>query len=83
MTQQRTEYADTCELHNTDHDRTITAEVLKFVPEKILEVSVQRSVKIVLRWQITPSGAGLYVGSMAGREFTSDGPESVTYRLSR
>ncbi len=83
MAQSRTEYADTCTVKNTDTGNTVTAEILKFSPEQVLEVSVQRSIKLRLHWQTTSSGAGLYVGNMAGMEFTSTGPEQVTYRLSR
>lgn len=84
MAQQRTEYSDTCEIHNTDRGKTFTAEILNFVPEKILDVSLDRSVKISMRWQNSPTGSGgFYIGSMAGMEFTSEGPDSVTYKLGR
>lgn len=83
MAQTRTDYADTCDVTNTDHDRTVQAEILNFVPERVLDVSLDRSVKLTMRWQSSPAGGGLYVGNMAGMEFTSAGPEQVTYRLSR
>lgn len=83
MVQTRTDYADTCVVTNTDHGKTVDAEILRFVPEKILDVSLNRSVKLSLRWQVSPSGAGLYVGNQAGMEFTSTGPELPSYRLSR
>lgn len=83
MVQTRTDYANTCAVTNTDHGKTVDAEILKFVPEKFLDVSLNRSVKLSLRWQVLPSGTGLYVGNMAGMEFTSSGPEQTSYRLSR
>lgn len=83
MAQTRTDYADTCAVTNTDHGRTVEAEILNFVPERVLDVSLDRSVKLTMRWQTTQAGGGLYVGNMAGMEFTSSGPEQVTYRLSR
>jgi hypothetical protein len=87
MTQTRTEYADTCEVTNTDRGRTVTGEILNFVPQKLLDVSVDRSVKISMRWQPAPNKNfdydGLYIGSVSGMEFTSHGPEQVTYRLSK
>lgn len=83
MAQTRTDYADTCAVTNTDHGRTVEAEILNFVPERVLDVSLDRSVKLSMRWQRSPAGGGLYVGNMAGMEFTSSGPDQVTYRLSR
>ena len=87
MTQTRTEYSDTCEVTNTDRGRTVTAEILNFVPQKLLDVSVDRSVKITMHWHPAPNDNfdhnGLYIGSMSGMEFTSHGPEEITYRLSK
>lgn len=87
MAQTRTEYADTCEVTNTDRGRTVTGEILNFVPKRLLDVSLDRSVKISMRWQPAPNSNfdfdGLYIGSVGGMEFTSHGPEQITYRLSK
>lgn len=87
MAQTRTEYADTCEVHNTDTGKSATAEILTFVPNKVLDVSLNRSVKLSMRWQPAPNKNfdydGLYIGSMTGMEFTSHGPDQVTYKLNR
>lgn len=85
MKQTRTEYADTVELHNTDTDMKLEAEVLSYQPGKRLEVSIQRSIRVVLMWRRNPADAtkGFYVGSAHGKEFITDGPEEITYRLNR
>lgn len=71
----RTVYDDRCTIHNTDRDRTIDVEILEFSPEKRLVVSVERSVKVNLPYD---SNHRVYVGSMAGLEFTSLGPTAHT-----
>ena len=85
MKQTRTEYADTVTLHNTDTGKDLPAEVLSFNPGKRLEVSIQRSIRVILMWTVNPSDKtrGFYVGSIHGKEFITDGPEEVTYRLNR
>lgn len=85
MKQTRTEYSNTVILHNTDNEKDVSAEVLSFQPEKRLEVSIQRSIRVILHWTRDPSGRtpGFYVGSAHGREFVTSGPEETTYRLNR
>jgi len=68
-------YDDHCKIHNTDHDKTEEVEILDFSPGKKLVVSVQRSVKLTLSYV---DKHNVYVGSMAGMEFTSEGPEAHT-----
>ena len=74
------QYADTCEIHNTDSDKIMTVEILDFRPGKNLVVSVQRSVKVTLSYDEFHK---VYVGSMAGMEFTSEGPQEFETRGSR
>ena len=76
----RVEYADTCEIYNTDRDKTMTVEVLDFFPQKKLVVSVQRSVKVTLTYNEYHK---VYIGSMAGMEFTSTGPQEFETKGSR
>lgn len=61
----------TCLIHNTDKDKTVEAEVLDFKPQKRLVVSLERAIKLTLSYD--PRHA-IYVGSMSGLEFTTDGP---------
>jgi hypothetical protein len=71
----RTTYADTCTLHNTDRNEDIEAEVLEFKPSSFLSVSIQRKIKLKM---IYNSHTRVYIGSMAGYEFTTPGPKEFT-----
>ena len=76
MTVKRT-YADTVELHCTDKSEIITAEILEFRPGMLISVSIQRKIKMMLKFNQRGNN---YVGSMAGLEFTTAGPkETITY----
>lgn len=68
-------YDDHCKIYNTDHEKTADVEILDFSPGKRLVVSVERSVKLKLSYD---ERHHIYVGSMAGMEFTSEGPGSHT-----
>jgi len=76
----KTTYDDKCKIHNTDHDKTVEAEILDFVPQKKLTVSVERSVKVNLSWD---DKHHVYVGSMGGLEFTSEGPTAYHIKEGR
>jgi len=76
----RVEHADTCEIHNTDRDRTMKVEILDFRPQNKLVVSIERSVKVTLTYDEFHK---VYIGSMAGMEFTSSGPQEFETRGSR
>jgi len=73
----RVEYADTCQIFNTDREKVMTVDVLDFRPEKKLVVSVERSVKVTLVYNEFHK---VYIGSMAGMEFTSVGPPVLEAR---
>jgi len=76
MTVKKT-YADVVDLHCTDRNETVQAEVLEYRPGMILSVSIQRKIKLTLKYN---ERGGKYVGSMAGLEFTTLGPkETITY----
>jgi len=76
----RTEYEDTCKIHNTDHDKTVEVAVMDFRPQSRLTVSVQNSVKLILSYD---DKHHIYVGSQAGMEFTSEGPRGYTLKEGR
>lgn len=76
----KTTYDDKCKIHNTDHDKTVEVDILDFVPQKKLIVSVQKSVKLTLAWD---DKHHIYVGSMGGMEFTSEGPRGYTVKDGR
>ena len=69
----KTTYEDTCKIHNTDSGKTVDSDILEFNPGKRLVVSVERSVKIILAYD---DKHHIYVGSMGGMEFTSEGPRA-------
>ena len=70
-------YDDKVVLHNTDKGQDVEAEVLEFKPNHFLTVSIQRQIKVMLKYVATKH---VYVGSMAGFEFTTKGPkEHTTY----
>jgi hypothetical protein len=69
-------FAETCKLTNTNNGVEVEAEILEFKPGKTLVVSLNRSVKLTLK-----HNGKTYVGAMAGIEFTSTGPaETITYQ---
>lgn len=76
----RIEYEDTCMVTCSDTGRTVKSEVLSFSPEHVLSVSVGRSVKVNMTWSPKTK---VYVGNMAGMEFTSRGPNSSKYQAPR
>lgn len=73
--QSNSTYAETCKLKNTNNDVEVDADVLEYKPGKMLVVSLNKSVKLILK-----HNGRAYVGSMAGIEFTSSGPkETIRY----
>lgn len=76
MTVKKT-YADVVELHCTDKNENVSAEILEFRQGILLSVSIQRKIKMILKFNQRGNN---YVGSMAGLEFTTLGPkETITY----
>lgn len=74
----KTTYSDTVTLHNTDKGQDVEAEVLEFKPNHFLTVSIQRQIKVKLQYVASKN---VYIGSMAGFEFTTKGPkEETTYQ---
>jgi len=67
-------YADDCEVSCTDNGRNVQADVLEFKEGDRLTVALDRSVKLSMNWD---NRASLYVGNMAGMEFTSRGPAKI------
>lgn len=73
--QGRMSYSDVCKLRNTNNGIEVDAEIIEFKPGKILVVSLNKSIKLTLK-----HNGKIYVGTMAGVEFTSSGPqEKMTY----
>jgi hypothetical protein len=62
---------NTCNVHCTDNDKTVEAEVMHFRPQDGLTVILATN-KIVMKYK---SKADIYVGNLMGMEFTSKGPK--------
>lgn len=75
-----TEFADTCEITGIKTGVVTTGEILKFKENEVIIATIKRSARVTLHWK---DHANLYIGSMAGIEFTSPGPESYSYRTTR
>ena len=67
-------YETTCIVECINNNASVQAEILNFQPNKLLTVSLNRSVKLTLQWN-----GRVYEGSQAGMTFTSNGPNSTIY----
>ena len=75
-----TRFDDVCEVENIKTGQTVTGEILSFREKEYISLTINRAVKLNLRWN---EHAELYVGAMAGMEFQSEGPRAYTYRTGR
>jgi hypothetical protein len=75
---QKTTFTDTAEITNIGTGKTLTGEILDFKPAYMLVVSVNRQVRVILRYNASKK---LYIGNVGALEFTSLGPkENITYQ---
>jgi hypothetical protein len=71
-------YKDVAELTCLENGKTITAEILDFKPAYMLSVSVDRQVRVTLRYNTEKK---LYIGTVGSLEFSSKGPsETITHQ---
>lgn len=68
---QREYIDDTCEVICEDNGRKMVADVLSFSKNKMLTVSIDRSLKLTLAWN-----GKIYEGNMGPISFVSNGPDS-------
>lgn len=80
MTVRESRFEDTCEIVGLANNVTVTGEILKFREKDVIVATINRSARVTLHWQ---EHANLYVGSMAGVEFSSKGPVLHTWRTHR
>ncbi len=80
MTVRETRFEDTCQITGIKNDISVPGEILKFREKDVIVATINRSAKVTLRWQ---EHAELYIGSMGGVEFSSEGPKAHTYRTHR
>jgi predicted RNA-binding protein with RPS1 domain len=74
MSNIRYSYADTVEVKSIDSGQTVSAEILDFKPENSLSVSINRQIKLVLKYDKNKKH---YLGRAANMEFVSAGPEKI------
>lgn len=65
-------YKDIAELICTENGKKLTAEVLDFKPAYSLSVSVDRQVRVNLRYNMEKK---MYMGNVGSLEFSSFGPK--------
>jgi hypothetical protein len=73
-------YDETAIVTCVDNNKVVTAEVLNFIPKKTLSVSLERSVKLVLKYSEKNDE---YQGDLYGRTFVSKGPKGKEYVTGR
>lgn len=71
-------YDETCQVTCEDNDKTLIADVLDFKEEKILIVSLEKSLKLTMPWN-----GKIYEGRLAGKSFVSSGPKGQLYKEGR
>jgi hypothetical protein len=73
-------YDETAQVKCVDNGEVVTADVLDFKPQLLLSVSLNKSIKLVLKY-VTKSDE--YQGDLYGRTFVSKGPKATHYTNSR
>lgn len=80
MNRIRTEYADKILLKCTENSQTLEAEILDYRPAHMITCSVNRQVKVYLRYNSADKN---YAGSVGSLEFKSTGPETTEIKQGR
>ena len=80
MARTRTEYADTVKLVCIENNQTLDAEILDYRPAYSLTVSVNRQVKVYLRYN---NDTKKYTGKVGSLEFKTDGPTETLIKEGR
>ncbi len=63
---------ETCQVTCEDNDKVVLADILDFKENKLLSVSLNKSLKLVMIWN-----GKIYEGKMSGLTFVSKGPKIV------
>lgn len=80
MVGRETRFEDCCEITSVKNGISTEGEIIRFKEKDVIVATIQRSAKVTLRWD---QRVGLYVGSLGGVEFQSQGPKSTTVRTHR
>ena len=75
-----THFDDKCMIECTNNDRKVEAEVMAFKEHDFLSVSIQRSIKINMRYN---ERKGVYIGNQSGLEFITEGPQKFVSNHTR
>jgi len=73
-------YDDTAKVTCVDNNQTINADVLDFKPQVLLSVSLEKKLKVVLKYN---TRSDEYQGELYGRTFVSKGPKGTHYSTGR
>jgi hypothetical protein len=70
--------AETCEVTCENNGKKTQADILKFQPGVALDISINRSVKVPMKWN-----GRIYEGHVGGMSFVSKGPEITNVQQGR
>jgi len=73
-------YDETASVKCVDNNQTVTADVLDFKPNILLSISLDKSIKLVLKYNVKSDE---YQGDLYGRTFVSKGPKGKHYTAGR
>lgn len=73
-------YDDTTKVTCVDNGQAVNAEVLEFKPQLLLSVSLNKSIKMILKYS---AKSDEYQGDLYGRTFISKGPKGTHYSTGR
>lgn len=73
-------YDETAQVKCVDNGQTVTADVLEFKPQVLLSISLNKSIKVILKYS---SNSDEYQGDLYGRTFVSKGPKGTHYSTGR
>lgn len=73
-------YEETCKITCVDNNETVTADILEFKPQNLLNVSLNKTIKMVLKYAVKSDE---YQGNLYGRTFISKGPKGTHYSVGR
>ena len=73
-------YDDKAKVTCVDNGQTVDADVLDFKPQLLLSISLNKSIKLILKYS---AKSDEYQGDLYGRTFVSKGPKGTHYSTGR
>jgi hypothetical protein len=73
-------YDETADVKCVDNGQTVKADVLEFKPQLLLSISLNKSLKLVLKYSALSDEDQ---GELYGRTFISKGPKGTHYSVGR